>query len=180
MTWGRDEDTQETPPHGGGGHRRGCPGLGGGRGRRDHRPVGSDANAVALKAVADEGPGYAVEDFGYPNADKILEERKITLKRGDGHIVLADCGTAGELLRVWSRSDGAEICFKVTGIKGYLTLEVPAVHAIKGNNYATQVDMTVGEEEKTFEIKKNSWTGVGESADAEGRDFILVEIRTAQ
>ncbi|MFJ7272001.1 hypothetical protein ACIQV3_36095 [Streptomyces sp. NPDC099050] len=131
-----------------------------------------------MKAIADEGPGYAVEDFGYPDADKILTEQGITLKRGDGHILLADCASGTDLLQVMSRERGEVVCFRVTGTSGYLALEIPAVHAVKGNNYETQIDMTAGADSKTFDIAKNKWTGVGESADAEGRDFMLMEIRT--
>jgi hypothetical protein len=40
--------------------------------------------------------------------------------------------------------------------------------------------MQVGSEEKTWDIKKNSWTSVGESADEHGRDFMLMEIRTSK
>ncbi|MBW5486158.1 hypothetical protein GPJ59_30925 [Streptomyces bambusae] len=132
-----------------------------------------------MAAVADEGPGYAIEDFGYPNADKILAERGITLKRGDGHITLADCAGATDLLEVWSRAND-KICFRVTGTTGYLTLEIPAVFAVRGNSYTTQVDMTTGTEAKTFDVNKNAWTPVGESADEQGRDFMLMEIRTSR
>ncbi|MEU3772291.1 hypothetical protein AB0F11_03560 [Streptomyces sp. NPDC032472] len=139
----------------------------------------SAADTSSMKAVADEGPGYAIEDFAYPNADKILAERHITLKRGDGHILLADCGSATDLLEVWGRKN-EKTCFSVTGTSGYLTLEIPAVYFIQGNSYNTQVEMSAGAEEKTFEVKKNDWTPVGESADAQGRDFMLMEIRTAK
>ncbi|NML50804.1 hypothetical protein HHL19_20055 [Streptomyces sp. R302] len=131
------------------------------------------------ESVADEAPGYAVEGYNYPNADKILAEKDIVLKRGDGHIVLADCASETGLLEVWAR-DKAKICFKVTGSSGWLTMEIPSVHLIKGNDYTTRVDMTVGAEEKSFDITKNTWTPVGESADPEGRDFMLVEIRTSK
>ncbi|MFD3944321.1 hypothetical protein [Streptomyces sp. NPDC058579] len=137
-------------------------------------------NAVAMKAVAEEGPGYAVEDFGYPNADKILAEKKITLKRGDGHILLADCGSAPDLMEVWTRQDEERFCFKITGNQGYLALELPAVYSIKGNNYSAEVDMTVGTEEKSFDIRKNAWTPVGESVDPQARDFMLMEIRASK
>jgi hypothetical protein len=60
-------------------------------------------------AVADGTPAYAVEDFNYPQADKILAEQGILLKRGDGHIVLAECGSQEGLLQVWSRSNDS-IC----------------------------------------------------------------------
>ncbi|MFJ7154208.1 hypothetical protein ACIQUQ_04655 [Streptomyces sp. NPDC101118] len=141
--------------------------------------AGSGTGADAMKAVAEEGPGYAIEDYGYPNADKILAERNITLKRGDGHILLADCDSATDLMEVWSR-EKEKICFKVSGTRGYLALEIPSVFAVKGNNYSAEVDMTVGTEEKSFDVNKNSWTPVGESADEQGRDFMLMEIRTVK
>ncbi|WP_167364529.1 MULTISPECIES: hypothetical protein [Streptomyces] len=130
--------------------------------------------------VVDSAPGYAVENFDYPLADKILAEKKILLKRGDGHITLADCATGTGLLEIMARDKADKICFKVVGSSGWLTLEIPAVYAIKGNDYTTAVDMTVGTEEKSFDILKNSWTPVGEAADTEGRDHMLVEIRSSK
>ncbi|MCM2579118.1 hypothetical protein [Streptomyces meridianus] len=138
---------------------------------------GSPSGTTRL--VADEGPGYAVEDFDYPQADKILAEQGITLKRGDGHIVLADCASETGLLEVWARQQD-KICFRMTGDSGWLTMEIPSVYGVKGNDYTTQVDMTVGTEEKTFDIAKNSWTPVGESADEQGREHMLVEIRSSK
>jgi hypothetical protein len=130
--------------------------------------------------VADAAPGYAVEDYNYPNADEILAEKNIVLKRGDGHIVLADCASETGLLEVWARSTD-KICFKVTGNSGWLTLEIPSVYAVRGSvDQSAQVEMTVGTEEKSFDVAKNTWTGVGESADPEGRDHMLVEIRTSK
>ncbi|MCZ7456217.1 hypothetical protein [Streptomyces sp. WMMC940] len=134
---------------------------------------GTDAPAVA--PVADAAPGYAVEDFNYPQADKILAEQGFLLKRGDGHIVLATCGSEPDLLEVWARSK-EKVCFRFTGNKGYLSLELPSVYGIKGNDYNTDVTMTVENEEKSFKVDKNSWTPVGESADPEGREHMLVEI----
>ncbi|MBD0422139.1 hypothetical protein H0H10_23785 [Streptomyces sp. TRM S81-3] len=141
-----------------------------------HQGAG-DGPAVA---VADEAPGYAVEDFNYPQADKILQERGIVLKRGDGHITLADCAGGTGLLQIMARRQEDPICFKTVGDSGWLTLEIPAVYVIRGNDYNTQVDMTVGEEEKSFDIDKNTWTAVGESADEQGREHLLVEIRTSK
>ncbi|MFL5994552.1 MAG: hypothetical protein ACJ736_09600 [Streptomyces sp.] len=135
-------------------------------------------NPTAL--VAEGAPGYAVEDFNYPLADKILAEKKILLKRGDGHITLADCAGGTGLLEILARDNADKICFKVVGDSGWLTLEVPSVYAIKGNDYTTAVDMTVGTEEKSYDIAKNSWTPVGEAADPEGRDHMLVEIRSSR
>ncbi|MEV7347193.1 hypothetical protein [Streptomyces sp. NPDC093544] len=136
-------------------------------------------SAEAVAPIADEAPGYAVEDFNYPGAAKILAEQGITLKRGDGHIVLATCAADTGQLEVWARNSD-KVCFHVTGNSGYLTLEIPSVYLIKGNDYTAQVDMTVGTEEKSYDIAKNTWTPVGESADEQGREFLLVEIRTTK
>lgn len=131
--------------------------------------------------VADQAPGHVVEDFTYPNAEGILAEQGILLKRGDGHIMLADCADGTGLIEVWARrQDGKKICFRVTGNSGWLTMEIPAVHSIKGNDYTTEVDMTVGGEKKSYDILKNAWTSVGEGTDGQGREHVLVEIRTTK
>ncbi|MEV5371412.1 hypothetical protein ACFW5X_06510 [Streptomyces albogriseolus] len=140
----------------------------------------SPTQGESPELVADGAPGYAVEDFNYPNADKILAEKNIVLKRGDGHITLADCAAGTGQLEILARDKTDKICFNTVGDEGWLTLEIPAVYSIKGNDYSTTVDMTVGTEEKTFEVNKNTWTPVGESADPEGRDHMLVEIRTVK
>lgn len=128
-------------------------------------------------STADETPGYAVENFAYPNADQILQQKGITLKRGDGHIVLADCDSAPGLLEVWARSQD-RICFQVTGATGFLTMEIPSVYGIKGNDYDTTVDMTVDGEDHSFAVGKNEWTPVGETTDPGQRPFMLLEIST--
>ncbi|MFE7340342.1 hypothetical protein [Streptomyces griseus] len=142
--------------------------------------AGAPASASAHRAaVADELPGHAVEDFNYPGAEKVLEEQGIVLKRGDGHIVLADCTSGTGLLELSARDQG-RICFRVTGNSGFLTMEIPAVNGVKGNDYTTEVDMTVDGKETSFDIAKNAWTPVGETTDPEGRDYVLLEIRTTK
>ncbi|WP_432084355.1 hypothetical protein [Streptomyces sp. WAC 04229] len=136
--------------------------------------------ADTASLVAEGAPGYAVEDFNYPLADKILAEQNIVLKRGDGHITLADCVPGTGQLELLARDRAEKICFNTVGTEGWLTLEIPAVFSVKGNDYSTTVDMTVGTEEKSYEIGKNTWTPVGETADPEGRDHMLVEIRVAK
>ncbi|MGQ4423810.1 hypothetical protein ACN6LL_006003 [Streptomyces violaceoruber] len=143
---------------------------------------GSSPDAAARTAVpaADEAPGYAVEDFNYPQADQIFAEKGIRLKRGDGHIVLADCKSGTNQLEVWSYESVEAICFNVSGKSGWLTLEIPSVFGIRGNDFNTQVDMTTEGEEKSFDVEKNLWTAVGQTTDEEGRDFALLEIRTSK
>ncbi|MFF1344239.1 hypothetical protein ACFVYT_41675 [Streptomyces sp. NPDC058290] len=129
--------------------------------------------------AAEEIPGYVAETFGYPNADAVLKEKGIVLKRGDGHITLADCGSGTGLLQIMRRhGDTAPVCFKVTGESGFLTMEIPSVYLVMGNDYDTTVGMTVGAEEKSFPITRNQWTPVGETTDPDAREYMLVEIRT--
>ncbi|MBQ0988010.1 hypothetical protein KBZ10_26535 [Streptomyces sp. F63] len=134
--------------------------------------------AASAEAVADEAPGYAVETYDYPNADKILAEQGIVLKRGDGRITLADCASGTGLLEVYSRAN-ARICFAVTGNSGWLTLELPSVYGVRTSAHDTELDMTAGTEESSVDVPANTWQAVGESADPEGRPHMLVEIRTS-
>ncbi len=139
----------------------------------------SRATQGLTSAQSGEQPPAAVEDFSYPNAEKIFKEKGIKLKRGDGHIVFAECGSSSNLLRFLAR-DREDFCFKVTGNTGYLSLEVPAVGGVQSADHKATVNMTVGEEKKTFEIPKNSWKGVGETADPAAREHTLVEIITSK
>ncbi|UJB41107.1 hypothetical protein [Streptomyces sp. A1-5] len=131
--------------------------------------------------VADGQPGYVVEDFNYPGADKIKEEKGIILKRGDGHITLADCSSDAGLLEVWSRKND-KVCFRTTGASGYLTLEIPSVFVIKGStDHAADVTLTAPKTTpQEVEVSKGEWKSVGESTDPQGREHVLVEIRTSK
>lgn len=136
--------------------------------------------AGQVSPAAEGSPNYAVEYFDYPQADRIYQETGILLKRGDGHITLVDCATTANVLEVSARGNADPACFRVTGDGGYLTLEMESVYGILGNDYTTEVDMTVGDEKKSFDITKNAWTPVGETSDPEGRDHMLVEIRSTR
>lgn len=80
---------------------------------------------------------------------------------------------------MWSRSKES-VCFRVTGDSGFLTMEMPAVYGVRGNSYQTDVTMTVGDQEKRYEIAQNAWTNVGEAAEPEDGDHMLVEITTSK
>lgn len=135
---------------------------------------GGAAAGSPAEAVAGDAPGYAVEDYAYPNADKILAEQNIVLKRGDGHIVLADCAAGADLLRFLAR-DREDVCFDVTAETGILTLELPAVHGVKTDDSAnTHLEMTAEDDQVEYDIPADTWAGVGESVD--GREHVLVEI----
>ncbi|OKJ93585.1 hypothetical protein AMK26_33655 [Streptomyces sp. CB03234] len=135
----------------------------------------------ATAPVADGQPGHVVETFDYPGADRIRQELGIVLKRGDGHIVLADCASGTGLLEIWARGK-SKICFRATGTTGRLTLEIPAVYAIKGAaGHTADVTLTAADSTRQdIDVPKDSWTPVGESADPAGRDFALLDIRTSR
>ncbi|MDH6543751.1 hypothetical protein [Streptomyces sp. SPB4] len=127
-------------------------------------------------AAAADLPPYATEDFTYPDAARIQAELGITLKRGDGHIVLADCASASGLMEVYSRTRG-KICFRATGKTGHLSLEVPAVYGMKGDaTHQADVTLTAEGSKQNVTVAPNEWKGVGEAADPERRDHVLVDI----
>ncbi|WP_328770010.1 hypothetical protein [Streptomyces sp. NBC_00286] len=144
-------------------------------------PAGTpaDKNSTSVEAAADEAPGYAVEDFNYPQADKILEEQGVVLKRGDGRITLAECVSGTGQLEIYSRAN-QKVCFSVTGDAGWLTLEIASVYGVQTNSYDTELDLTVDSKETSVDVPANSFQAVGESADPEGREHMLVEIRTSK
>ncbi|MET8540781.1 hypothetical protein ABZW03_09020 [Kitasatospora sp. NPDC004799] len=133
--------------------------------------------------TADDTPPPAVEDFAYPQADRIFQERGIRLKSGDGHILLATCDSRPGLLEVHARGmkttdpvGHGRFCFQISGATGRLSLELPSVYGAVGNDYAVRFDMRTDTETKSFNVTKNIWTPVGESADPQGRVFSLLEI----
>lgn len=142
--------------------------------------TGNAANdARQTAARSSELPPTAVEDFSYPDAERILKEKDLKLKRGDGNIVLAECGSDPGQLKFVARNR-EDFCFKVTGKTGYLSLEVPSVGGVQSGDYRAKVEMRVGEEQKSFDVPKNSWTGIGENADPSGREHMLLEIRASK
>jgi hypothetical protein len=136
----------------------------------------------ATAPIADEAPGFAVEDYNYPGADKILADdptHTLTLKRGDGHIVLATCGSEAGLIDIAARNR-SDVCFRATGTSGFLSLEIPSVFGVEGGDESAQVDLTVDNETHTYDVAPGRFTPVGESNDPSGlhRAMTLVEIRT--
>jgi hypothetical protein len=139
--------------------------------------VSVSAGAAVATEVADDLPPFAVEDFNYPRAAAIEAERGFLLKRGDGHIVLAEC-TEANVLEVFARNQpSSRVCFRTTGNEGYLTLELPAVLGITTNDVAsTDVTLTSesGERAEFTDLPRNHAEPLGESIAGPG---ILVEIR---
>jgi hypothetical protein len=132
-------------------------------------------------AAVDDLPPFAVEDFEYPRADQILAERGFLLKRGDGHIVLAEC-TQPNVLSVSARGlAGEDVCFRVTGDEGFLTMELPGAYLVHTNDYTTtELETTVDGESTSYEFGSDEWGSIGEAVDPESREHTLVEIRVSR
>ncbi|MGH4029183.1 hypothetical protein ACQB60_09645 [Actinomycetota bacterium Odt1-20B] len=147
----------------------------------------ADAARSAESAAAQQAgtgaatPPPAVEDFAYPDAARLLKEKGITLKRGDGHIVLSDCADANILVRTThTNDDGNKYCFKATGKKGYLSLEVPKVYSVDSEGPAFQATVTSEDGKKTVQVEKGGFQPVGTgdlSPGASGKPAVLVELR---
>ncbi|MFG3285260.1 hypothetical protein [Streptomyces sp. NPDC048111] len=138
-----------------------------------------DTGSAGSGKSADAAMPSTVETFGYPDAEKILKEKNLKLKRGDGHIVLAECDSDPKLMKFIGR-DKDDFCFRTIGDTGYLSLEVPAVTGVQTTDHKAHIDMTVDDKTKSYDVGKNDWQGIGETTDPEGRDHTLVEIRTSK
>ncbi|MEU1780739.1 hypothetical protein ABZ545_14775 [Streptomyces abikoensis] len=141
------------------------------------------ASAAPAPAGADEAtPPSAVETFEYPNAAKILKDRGIILRKGDGHIVLADCNVSRDIVvnsTALDNVDRGRYCFKVTGTgkSGYLALEIPKVVTIGAGDYAVEAKVTADSQTTKVEVPKNDMASVGQGSSRPGGAAVLVELR---
>lgn len=147
--------------------------------------VGATALTGTTTAIAAgiDGQSSTVETLEYPNADKIFEERGIRLKRGDGHIVLVECGSRPGLIQIDARGlankkGGGHFCFRLTGSSGYLSVELPRAYGADatGSDYEVRVNMITGSQTASWDLSKEHYTSVGETGDPKGREFTLLEI----
>ncbi|TCB97263.1 hypothetical protein E0H26_13430 [Micromonospora zingiberis] len=148
---------------------------------------------MAQPGAAADQPGSIVEDFSYPGAAEVLERRGITLHKGDGRIMLVGCGSdpnrpPADLILVQTNDltlpGGPNFCFKATGTSGYLSMEIPKVYFIRGDNSRTTsatLEVLPADEQsepaeiKTEKIDPGEWQPVGVGA-SEG-EAILLELR---
>ncbi|WP_232107703.1 MULTISPECIES: hypothetical protein [Streptomyces] len=133
------------------------------------------------QSPADSAPPFAVEDYGYPGADRILAEKGILLKKGDGGILLAECDPAAQQIRVLTRKDDSvgragTYCFKAMGKTGRLTLELPEVFMVEaGADHPIRADLTSNGRTTSISIPKGGFESVGEGSG--GAPSVLVELR---
>ncbi|MFG2204627.1 hypothetical protein [Kitasatospora sp. NPDC048715] len=136
---------------------------------------GATAIAAADTTPADNSAAPpAVEDFSYPGAAAIT---KVKLLRGDGHILLADCGKPNQI-QIGTLAPGNpdnQICFTVTGTTGNLSLQLPDVFFIQtSGGRAVRAGLTVGTTTQTVDVPTNGFQGVGEGTG--GDKAALVEL----
>ncbi|MEU4161676.1 hypothetical protein [Actinoplanes sp. NPDC026670] len=107
--------------------------------------LGGSAMALAENAAADDAPSL-VEDFSYPGAAAIEADRGIKLIKGDGNLVLVDCGAdpnlpPADVILVQTTAVGSpdktNHCFKASGTSGVLTMEIGEVYFIRGEAQRT-------------------------------------------
>ncbi|MEU3354039.1 hypothetical protein [Streptomyces sp. NPDC037389] len=140
----------------------------------------SVSSASAAPTPTDEATQpSAVETFEYPNAEKILKEKGIALRKGDGRILLADCAASQDIVVMTRHNDEGQYCFKVTGNgkSGYLTLEVPKAFYLTTEDYAIRAKLTADGKTETVDVPKNGYKGVGEGGSPPGKSTTLVELR---
>ncbi|WP_423464688.1 hypothetical protein ACO229_09445 [Promicromonospora sp. MS192] len=141
----------------------------------------ANADATQTGIAADELPPSAVEDFNYPGADRVLAEYGFEVKRGDGHIVVADCATE-DVLRISTYGDGYK-CFRTTGDSGWLTVAIARANGVRTNSAtSTHLELTSeAGDEQVYDLGANDWEAIGSSdSESGGADFTLLEIRVTR
>ncbi|MEU7282572.1 hypothetical protein AB0A69_27915 [Streptomyces sp. NPDC045431] len=142
----------------------------------------STAQAAPLPTATTEAATdmpVAVEDFNYPGAERLLQERGITLKRGDGHITLVPCSQPWDI-KVESRLDKEHFCFDVNAKQGYLTLELPDAYGIWTGAHSVEATLTAEGAETVVDVPANDYKPVGEGDLPSGaKPSVLVELRVS-
>lgn len=118
-----------------------------------------------------------VEDYSYPGAEAIFEERGIKLYSGSGTIVLADCpgGVTNEL--IWVRTISGYVCFEAKSNIGHLKLEIVDAFSIRGDNNDGVATITVDGDTERIQLEKGTWRPIGAGADDTKGLAVVLEIR---
>jgi hypothetical protein len=141
--------------------------------------AGTGALFHVSSAHADEAQPSIEENYDYPDAAKIEAERGIKLIKGDGHIVFVDCATSGTLIQVWSKTSDERFCFHVTKPNGYVTMELPDVYYIRGDDHDVVAKVTIDDETESVELEQNTWNPIGEGTSPDSGSATLLELRAS-
>ncbi|MFE0099806.1 LamG-like jellyroll fold domain-containing protein [Streptomyces sp. NPDC059009] len=143
--------------------------------------TGPLAGAAHASGASGDGLDSVVEDFSYPDRDKLLAEKGLKLLSGDGHITLADCKSGGDLIRINSRvTKDVNTCFAVSGPVGYLSMEVEQTYLAK-SEARDDVTATVrsagpkvkGEKVEKVDLEPGKWQELGEGSDPKNSSTLL-------
>lgn len=118
----------------------------------------------------------AVEDFAYPGAAQIQQERQIVLKRGDGHITFVPCEGTTDIMVKSRTGVKKEYCFDVNAKQGHLTLELPDTFGIWTEAYPVTATLTANGKETVVHAAANDYQPMGETGNSGARS-ILLELR---
>ncbi|MFJ8164137.1 FG-GAP-like repeat-containing protein [Streptomyces sp. NPDC096136] len=117
---------------------------------------------------------YAVEDFSYPGAAAIQAEKGVTLKRGDGNLMLQACdGTQDMTVNTRGLKD---YCFDVKSKPAYLSLELPSAFGIWTGAYPVKTTIEANGTKTVIDAPANDFTGYGE-ATSDRVKSTLIELR---
>jgi hypothetical protein len=147
--------------------------------------LASGGVAVAADGAGVEVQSSLVEDFAYPGAEAILAEHGLKVFTGDGNVefVPATSGAcATGLIQVETLFEeepyGAVYCFRTSGARGFLTLEVPNTFLLRGGNKPVEATAQVpGGPEETYDVAVNASVAVDPGEGSTMPDAILVELR---
>lgn len=115
------------------------------------------------------------EDFSYPGAEAYLPSG-ITLKKGDGNLLIVDCATEAHAVKVESFEGSGEFCFNVRGQSAYVTLELSGVFLIWTSNAAVQATVLVGTQQSVVDLQEG-YNPVGFDASGNPVGARLLELR---
>lgn len=153
--------------------------------------MGGGGAAVAADGDGAEVQSSLVEDFAYPGADAILAEHGLKVTSGDGHI-LFEPSTSGTCVRGLIKvethvisEEAQEVvnyCFRTSGARGFLELEVPATAAVRGGDKPLQATALLESgDEKVYDVPVNRTVEVDvDPTNQQAPQSILLELRFGQ
>ncbi|MFJ7159219.1 hypothetical protein ACIQUQ_30330 [Streptomyces sp. NPDC101118] len=137
------------------------------------------ANADSPDGPASAAPTSSmpplVEKFNYPGAERLKEESGITLKRGDGHITLVECGGTPDIT-ILARGQKT-FCFDVNAKPAYLSMELADAFGIDTKDYPVKATITANGKTSEVNAPANDFTAYGESDPSGGTRSTLIELR---
>ncbi|GAA0488584.1 secreted protein [Paractinoplanes deccanensis] len=137
--------------------------------------AGAVAATRADAAAAAEETASLVEDFAYPGAEKILADRDILLKKGDGRLLLTDCAVGADLIQVRSRGRDP-FCFEAAGSGAWVTMELSdAFLVFSDSEHTTVADYTVDGVSDSAVVEPGGAAGIGEGQ-TEGSSAVLLKL----